>query len=360
MARTEDVLETVRLVIIATAAVVSSVVAVLLFRRIPDPRAGSDHRRRRLRTNRPPLPPPHATGPSLYFAVMMTDWLFSVTAAVSQSMDMVMGAGVKVRTVVGATVDALYHVSFLVMLLWGVVLALFVVRTQYWTHNFDATSRPYKRFSARWSWISIWTIGLGCGLLSTARLQANITDSDVTNELANCQRYLFLSVYGVSAGCIIVANVVLCVQKNRLGCRELALDPATITTEQSLSSGSALTSTKTWEMEAQQALRRAHEKLMHYFLVVQVLQFPMMLCYIPGKGVVSYATYEVAKCILFCVPLGDAIMFGLKHLGESQFPHDEDELRDNQTVLQSTSYSSRHAERHRNVVGAGPSAADQS
>uniref|UniRef100_A0AAV1T6H6 Uncharacterized protein n=1 Tax=Peronospora matthiolae TaxID=2874970 RepID=A0AAV1T6H6_9STRA len=147
MATTEDVLETARLVIIATAAVISSVVAVLLFRRIPDQRYGDDRRRRRVRSTRPPLPPPHATGPALYFAVMMTDWLFSVTAAVSQSMDMVMGAGVKVRTVVGASIDALYQVSYLVSLLWGVVLALFVLRTQCWAHGHDVTSLPYKRGS---------------------------------------------------------------------------------------------------------------------------------------------------------------------------------------------------------------------
>lgn len=357
MTRAEDVLETVRLVIIATAAVVSSVVAVLLFRRIPDPRYGSGRRRRRVRSNRPPLPPPHATGPALYFAVMMTDWLFSVTAAVSQSMDMVMGAGVKVRTLVGASVDALYHVSFLVLLLWGVVLALFVLRTQYRALCHDGTScLPYKKFSVRTSWLLIWTIGLGCGLLSTARLQAHITDSNIENELENYQRYLFLVVYAVSAGCVIAVNISLYLQKIQLSCRELALDPATITTEQSLSSGSALTSTKSWEIEAQQALRRAHVKLMHYLLAVQVLQFPMMLCYLLGKDVVSYAMYEVADCLLFSVPLVNAIMFGLKHLGEARFPQDEDELRDNQTVLQSTSYSSRHADRYRDRMGAAQSA----
>uniref|UniRef100_A0AAV1T576 Protein kinase domain-containing protein n=1 Tax=Peronospora matthiolae TaxID=2874970 RepID=A0AAV1T576_9STRA len=95
---------------------------------------------------------------------------------------------------------------------------------------------------------------------------------------------------------------------------------------------------------------------MYYFLVVQVLQFPMMLCYILGKDVVSYAMYEVADCILLSVPLINAIMFGVMHLGESRFPKDEDELRDNQTVLQSSSYSLRHAERHRDRLGAGQSA----
>ncbi|KAG7386391.1 hypothetical protein PHYPSEUDO_000320 [Phytophthora pseudosyringae] len=358
MTATEDALETARLVIISTAAVISSVVAVVLFRRIPDPGYSTRARGRgRSRSRKPPLPPPHATGPALFYSVVMTDWLFSVTGAVSQSMDMVMGAGVKVRTVIGASVDSLYHVSFLASLLWGVVLAVFVLRTHRWAHGHQATSPPMTRFPVRTSWLTIWTMGLASGLLSTARLQALVTASGATDTLTNCQRYLYLTVYALSAGCVVAANVVLLVQRRRLNSvEELAPNPGTATTDPSLGNSAdnaALASTKTWEMQAQQALRIAHEKLMHYFLVVQALQFPMMLCYMLGHDVVSYVTYEVADCLLFSVPLFNAIVFGWRHLGEARFPRSVDDLRNNGTILQSSSNSSRHGERQRDRMGTG-------
>ncbi|CAH0492631.1 unnamed protein product [Peronospora farinosa] len=288
----------------------------------------------------------------------MTDWLFSVTGAVSQSMDMVMGTKVKARTVVGASVVSLYHVSFLVSLLWGVVLAIFVLRTHQWTHDYQTTSPPMTKFPVRTSWLIIWTIGLGCGLLSTARLQARVTGSDVTDVLAKCLRYLFVSVYTLSVGCIITANVILFLQRRKLHTgEEVAHNLATATTEESLGNSLhpiALASTKTWELKAQQALRVAHEKLMHYFLVVQVLQLPMILCYILGKDIVSYIAYEVASCCLCSVPLFNAIVFGVRHVGEARFPRDEGDLRDNQTMLQSSSNSSRYGDRQRDRMGTRP------
>ncbi|CAH0474958.1 unnamed protein product [Peronospora belbahrii] len=352
----ENALETARLVTISTAAVISSVVAVVLYRRIPD--AGYDMRYRgRGRSRKPPLPPPHATGPALYYAVIMTDWLFSVTGAVSQSMDMVMGNGVKVRTVVGASIVSLYHVSFLVSLLWGVVLAIFVLRTHRCVRGHEAMSPPMKGFPVRLSWLTIWTIGLGCGLLSTARLQAHVTGSDITNVLAKCQHYLFISVYVLSVGCISAANIVLYLQRKRQNNGvEMVCNPTTVATEESIGNSprhAALVSTKTWELEAQQALRVAHEKLMHYFVVVHVLQFPIMLCYFLGKEVVSYTMYEVANCFLFSVPLFNAIVFGWRHVGEARLPLDEDELRHNQTILQFSSNSSRYGERQRDRIGTG-------
>ncbi|ETI47438.1 TKL protein kinase [Phytophthora nicotianae P1569] len=355
MTATEDALETARLVIICTAAVISSVVAVVLFRRIPDPGYSTRGRGRgRSRSRKPPLPPPHATGPALYYSVVMTDWLFSVTGAVNQSMDMVMGGGVKVRTVVGASIDSLFHVSFLVSLLWGVVLAVFVLRTHRWVRGHQATSPPMKRFPVRTSWLIIWTIGLGSGLLSTARLQARITDSDATDTLANCQRYLYIAVFALSAGCVIAANIVLFAQRRRLNSvEELGVTAMADPSLGNSGDNAVLASTKTWELQAQQALRIAHEKLMHYFLVVQILQFPMMLCYVLGFDAISYATYEVADCLLFSVPLFNAIVFGWRHLGEPRFPRDEDDLRNNGTMLQSSSNSSRHGERQRDRMGTG-------
>jgi serine/threonine protein kinase len=358
MTATEDALETARLVIISTAAVISSVVAVLLFRRIPDPGYSTRGRGRgRSRSRKPPLPPPHATGPALFYSVIMTDWVFSGMGAVSQSMDMVMGAGVKVRTVIGASIDSLYHVGFLVSLLWGVVLALFVLRTHRWAHGHSATSPPMKRFPVRTSWLTIWTVGLGSGLLSTARLQSLITDDDSAELLANFQRYLHVAAYALSAGCVVAANIVLFVQRRRMiGADELTLNPETAMTDASVGTSAehaALASTKTYQIQARQALRIAHEKLMHYFLVVQVLQFPMMLCYVLGTDVVSYAMYEVADCLLFSVPLFNAIVFGWRHLGEARIPQSGDELRNNQTMLQSSSNSSRHGERPRDRMGTG-------
>lgn len=356
MTATEDALETARLVIISTAAVISSVVAVVLFRRIPDP-GYSTRGRGRSRSRKPPLPPPHATGPALYYSVVMTDWFFSVTGAVSQSMDMVMGAGVKIRTVIGASIDSLYHVSFLVSLLWGVVLAFFVLRTHRWIRGHQTTSPPMTRFPVRASWLTIWTIGLGCGLLSTARLQSIVTDDSSAHFLGNCQRYLFVGVFALSAGCVIAANIVLFLQRRRLNSvDELVPTLGTAMADPSLGNSAdnvALASTKTWEMQAQQALRIAHEKLMRYYLVVQVLQFPMMICFILGNDVVSYAAYEVADCLLFSVPLFNAIVFGWRHLGEARFPRDEDDLRNNGTMLQSSSNSSRHGERQRDRMGTG-------
>ncbi|KAL4086631.1 hypothetical protein PRIC1_013693 [Phytophthora ramorum] len=356
MTATEDALETARLVIISTAAVISSVVAVVLFRRIPDPGYSSRRRRGRSRSRKPPLPPPHATGPALFYSVVMTDWLFSVTGAVSQSMDMVMGPGVKVRTVIGASVASVFHVSFMVSLLWGVVLAIFVLRTHRWARGHQGTSPPMRRFPVRASWLIIWTVGLASGLLSTARTQAVITDSKSTIVLTNCLRYLFVAVYALSAGCVIAANAVLLIQRRRLSRAGDLAPNATAMTEPSLGNSAdhaALASTKTWEIQAQLALRLAHEKLMHYFLVVQVLQFPMMLCYVLGHDVVSYSTYEVADCLLFSVPLFNAIVFGWRHLGEARFPQDENDLRNNQTMLQSSSNSSRHGERQRDRMGTG-------
>ncbi|POM76662.1 TKL protein kinase [Phytophthora palmivora] len=352
MTAMEDALETARLVIISTAAVISSVVAVVLFRRIPDPGYSSRGRGRgRSRSRKPPLPPPHATGPALFYSVIMTDWLFSVTGAVSQSMDMVMGAGVKVRTVIGASVDSLYHVSFLVSLLWGVVLAVFVLRTHRWARGHQATSPPMKRFPVRTSWLTIWTIGLGSGLLSTAKLQAVITDDSSAVMLSNCQRYLYTVVFALSAGSVIAANVVLFVQRRRLKSVEDLNPVTTMTASLGNSADNAeLASTKTWELQAQHALRKAHEKLMYYFFVVQILQLPMIVCYVLGNNVVSYAAYEIADCLLFSVPLFNAIVFGWRHLGEARFPGVGDELR-NQTMLQSSSNSSRHGERDRMGTG---------
>ncbi|OWZ09650.1 TKL protein kinase [Phytophthora megakarya] len=352
MTATEDALETARLVIISTAAVISSVVAVVLFRRIPDPGYSARGRRRgRSRSRKPPLPPPHATGPALFYSVVMTDWLFSVTGAVSQSMDMVMGAGVKVRTVIGASVDSLYHVSFLVSLLWGVVLAVFVLRTHRWARGHQATSPPMKRFPVRTSWLTIWTLGLGSGLLSTARLQSVITGDNSAVMLNDCQRYVYIGAFALSSGCVVAANVVLFVQRRRLNSvEELAV---TATLEPSLGNSAdnaELASTKTWELQAQKALRIAHEKLMHYFLVVQILQLPMILYYVLGRDTVSYAYYEVADCLLFSVPLFNAIVFSWRHLGEARLPRDGDDLR-NQTILQSSSNSSRHGERDRMGTG---------
>ncbi|CAI5729498.1 unnamed protein product [Peronospora destructor] len=287
----------------------------------------------------------------------MTDWLFSVTGAMSQSMDMVMGTSVKARTVVGASVVSLYHVSFLVSLLWGVVLAIFVLRTHQWVHGCQTTSPPMKRFPVRTSWLIIWTIGLGCGLLSTARLQARVTGSDITDVLAKCLRYLFVLAYTLSVGCIIAANVILFLQRRRLNTREeVAHNLATATTEESLGNSlhpAALASTKMWEMKTQQALRVAHEKLMHYFLMVQMLQLPMILCYILGKDIVSYVAYEMASCCLCSVPLFNAIVFGVRHVGEARFLQDEGDLRYNQTMLQSSSNSSRYGDRARDRMGTG-------
>ncbi|KAE9345790.1 hypothetical protein PR003_g7768 [Phytophthora rubi] len=356
MTATEDALETARLVIISAAAVISSVVAVVLFRRIPDPGYSRGRRRGRSRSRKPPLPPPHATGPALFYSVVMTDWLFSVTGAVSQSMDMVMGAGVKVRTVVGASIDSLYRASFVVSLLWGIVLATFVLRTHRWARGHQATSPPLKKFPVRTGWLAIWTVGLGVGLLSTARLQAYIVYDDSADVLQDCLHYLFVAVYAVSAGSVVLANVVLFLQRRRLNnVEELVPNAATAMTDPSLGNSAEnaeLASTKTFQVQAQQALRIGHEELMRYFLVVQILQFPMMLCYMLGNDLVSYATYEVADCLLFSVPLFNAIMFGWRHLGEARLPQDEDELR-NQTMLQSTSNSSRHGERPRDRMGTG-------
>lgn len=356
MTATEDALETARLVIISAAAVISSVVAVVLFRRIPDPGYSRGRRRGRSRSRKPPLPPPHATGPALFYSVIMTDWLFSVTGAVSQSMDMVMGAGVKVRTVIGASVDSFFSVSFVVSLLWGIVLAIFVLRTHRWARGHQATSPPLKRFAVRTSWLAIWTVGLGVGLVSTARLQALIVNDDSADELQDCLRYFFVAVYALSAGSVVGANVVLFLQKRRLkNVQELAPNADTALADSSLgdsAENAELASTKTFQMQAEQALRLAHEQLMRYFLVVQVLQFPMMLCYMLGNDVVSYATYEVADCLLFSVPLFNAIMFGCRHLGEARLPQDRDELR-NQTILQTSSNTSRHGERPRDRMGTG-------
>lgn len=353
MTATEDALETTRLVIISTAAVIASVVAVVLFRRIPDPGytvrwrvQGHTHGRD------PPLPPPHATGPALYFSVVMTDWMFAVMGAISQSMDMVMGAGIKVRTVVGATVDSLFHVSFLVSLLWGVVLAVFVLRTHCWSRGLQATRPPMKRFPVRICWLTTWTIGLSCGMLSTARLQAVLTKSNATDWLAHCQRLVYVVVYALSVGCVILANTVLTIQRRRLNSvEELALSVMTDTPVPY--SAESMAFTKTWEMQALQALRKAHEKLMRYFAVVQVLQLPIILCYLLGYNAVSDVTFKVAACLLFCVPLLNAIVFGWWHLGEAKVSPQEDEVLDNGTMLHSTSYSSRHWERQRDWIGTG-------
>ncbi|KAG6574695.1 TKL protein kinase [Phytophthora cinnamomi] len=268
MTATEDALETARLVIISAAAVISSVVAVMLFRRIPDPGYSRGRRRGRSRSRKPPLPPPHATGPALFYSVVMTDWLFSVTGAVSQSMDMVMGAGVKVRTVIGASVDSLYNVSFVVSLLWGIVLSIFVLRTHRWARGHQATSPPLKRFAVRTSWLAIWTVGLGVGLMSTARLQALIVGDDSADALQDCMRYFFVAVYALSAGFVVAANVVMFLLRIRLR----NVDPNADTTDPVLgdSAGNAeLASTKTFQKQAEEALRTAHERLMRYFLVVQ-------------------------------------------------------------------------------------------
>ncbi|GMF10961.1 unnamed protein product [Phytophthora lilii] len=213
-----------------------------------------------------------------------------------------------------------------------------------------------KRFPVRTSWLAIWTVGLGSGLLSTARLQALITNDDLAPTLANCTRYLYVSVFVLSAGSIFAANVVLFVQRRRLNSvEELAPNPTTAMTDPSLgnsASNPVLVSTKTYQLQAQQALRIAHEKLMHYFLVVQILQLPMMLCYVLGFRAVSYVTYEVADCLLFSVPLFNAIVFGWRHLGEARIPQDEADLRNNQTML-SNSNNSRHGERQRDRMGTG-------
>ncbi|GMG14659.1 unnamed protein product [Phytophthora fragariaefolia] len=287
----------------------------------------------------------------------MTDWLFSVMGAVSQSMDMVMGAGVKVRTVIGASIDSLFAVSFTVSLLWGVVLAVFVLRTHRWARGHQATSPPLKRFPVRTSWLAIWTIGLGVGLMSTARLQAVIVYDDSADVLQDCLRYFYVTMYALSAGSVVAANVVMYLQRRRLNSvEELAPNATTAMTDQSSGNSpenAALASTKTFQIQAEQALRIAHEKLMRYFLVVQFLEFPMMLCYMLGNDVVSYATYEVADCLLYTVPLLNAIVFGCRHLGQARFPQDEDDLRNNGTMLQSSSNSSRHGERPRDRIGTG-------
>ncbi|TDH68221.1 hypothetical protein CCR75_004487 [Bremia lactucae] len=354
MSATENALETLRLVIICTAAVISSVVAVLLFRRIPSRGYTTQwNDRDRNRSRKRSLSSPHATGPALFFSVVMTDWFFSVMGAVSQSMDMVMGAAVKVRTVIGASILSLFYVSFLVSLLWGVVLALFVLRTHHLAYCYPASIFTLKRFPVRACWLSIWTIGLGSGLLSTARLQAFITESDVSDTLAKCHRYIYLLAYALATGCVIVANIVLFVQRRRFPSLE-ALS-ATVVTDASLANSRddlGLTSTKKWELQAHFALQKAHEKLMRYICVVQLFQLPMMFCYSLGYGAVSHVTYEVANCLVFSVPLINAVVFGWWHLGEAKFP--QDDLRDNGTMLQSSCYNSRYDERQQDRMFTGP------
>lgn len=354
MTATEDALETTRLVMIATAAVISSVVAVVMFRRIPDP-SFSARGRSRSRSRRPPLPPPHATGPALYFSVIMTDWLFACAGAVSQSMDMVMGSRVKIRTVIGASVESLFAMSFIVSLLWGATLACFVIRTHCRPRGIPATTPPLKRFPVRRSWLAIWTVGLAGGLVSTARLQALVRGDESIHTLNDCLRFYFGAVYVVSSCSVIAANVILFVQRRRgTFTTELDANPPTAMTASngSLGDNIVLASTKTWEMQAQQALRLAHEKLMRYSLFVQLLQLPMLLCFFLGYGVVNYVMYEIADCLLFCVPLLNTYVYGWRHLGEAII-NEEGGLRENRTLLQSSSNSSRHGERQRDRMGTG-------
>ncbi|KAG7395087.1 hypothetical protein PHYBOEH_004239 [Phytophthora boehmeriae] len=357
MTPAEHALETTRLVMISTAAVISSVVAVVMFRRIPDP-GYSTRGRRRSRNRKPPLPPPHATGPALYFSVVMTDWLFGCAGAISQSMDMVMGSRVKIRTVIGASVDSLFAMSFMASLLWGATLSFFVIRSHRRPRGLAVPRPPLTRFPVRISWLVIWTVGLAGGLVSTARLQALVKGNESLDELNSCLRYFYGAVYAVSACSVIFANVMLFIQRRNADFSDdFAPNLATVTTTSNASvdnrlDNPALANTKTWEMQAQEALRTAHEKLMRYFIVVQLLQLPILMCYFVGRDVVSYFMYEVADCMLFCVPLLNTFMFGWRHLGEAKFLESGDG-GENGTLLQSSSNSSRHGERQRDRIGTG-------
>ncbi|KAI9909124.1 hypothetical protein PsorP6_015177 [Peronosclerospora sorghi] len=358
----EQVLETTRLVLTSLAAVLSTVVAVVLYRKIPDHDESLRPRRRAPSRKRPLLPPAHATSHALYFALVMTDWLVAVTGAVNQSMDMVMGSGIKVRTVLGASIDAVYNVSLFASMLWGLVLAVFVVRTHGMTmtttsgHGTRSGPPPTTPFPVRTSWCTVWTLGLGCGVLSTMRLQALVTNSTVTDTLATCQRYVFLAGYVLSAASVLATNVLMWTQRTRRTRRhtgDLRAHDATVPARESLGDSLTLSSTKAWELETHHALWKAHAKLMHYFLLILTLQLPMMLCYLLGHEIVSYTTYEVADCLLFSVPLLNALAFGLRLVGDTHLRQEDEEGSHNRTVLQSSTNSSRHGERPRERMGTG-------
>ncbi|RLN95285.1 hypothetical protein BBJ28_00011835 [Nothophytophthora sp. Chile5] len=306
------------------------------------------------RARKPPLPPPHATGPALFFSVVMTDWLFACTGAVSQSMDMVMGSGVKVRTVLGASVDSFFRLSFVVVILWGGIMSVFVLRTHH--KSFNAASAQLRRFPVRTSWLVAWSIGLSYGLVATARLQAHVKNTGSQDVLDACLRYFLAVVYALSGCSVVAANVLLFTQRRAAARAAATAATATaMTTASSLASTGSIpmTSTKTRELQAQQALRAAHERLERYLLLVSVLQLPIVLTFCCGTDVLSYTFFEVAECILFSVPLLNAIMFGWRRIGETRGNFDA-AAPDNRTALHSSSRSSRPADpHHRDRLGTG-------
>lgn len=350
MPNVQEVLALARLVIIALAAVTSSVVATVLHRKmmrlLPSPYYRYRHPQRRRRG---------PAVPKLFFSVMLTDWFFGCSGAISLSMDLVMGYHAKMRNVLGVTMEGVFEASLLATMLWGPILSLFVLigdpaPSTSGDSDTDTKHRDAGRpFRVRTSWLAAWVVAATYGLLVSTKLQAKALDWPGAHTVETvCLVYLSV-IYGGSFCMVLFTGVVLYQRRRRAWDLHYPSAPlpvdissATNTTGEPtpmLGRSLGLADSRFKQQEAAAAVSHdLHVKIVRYLLVVLVMQFPYMLSRWEGFHALPLVFIEIGDCLLFSVPLFNMVVFACwKNYGIGPKPA-ETRDRDNDsnpTMLQS-------------------------
>lgn len=223
----------------------------------------------------------HTRAETLFFSVLLTDWLFTVSGVAALVTRLVGGPTLSVAAV---TLDALFHLALLAALLWTPLLAAFVV------------TGGSARFSVRTSWLAAWTLGGVYSMARVAELQASALDEEAfESEAATSSHLLSLTharsfrthfqTAAFSASVATVAVAALVVYARKFGF--FAPSPR-VTTQ---------------------------EKLLQYVLVVATLQLPFMAAAWIGQTTAAApadALGGVGDCLVLAVPVLNAYVLGLQ------------------------------------------------
>lgn len=355
-----EALALARFIIIALAAIASSVVATILHHKmemsLPSPYARYPHVGGPARRHGPPL---H----KLFFSVMLTDWFFGCAGAISLSMELVMGYSAKLRNVLGVTVEGVFQATLIATMLWGPILSVFVLTgnhpapsaaTANEAHGDSKHQRRPRPFRVRTSWIAAWTIASVYGLLISTKIQAYVLDWPGKHAIrATCLVYLSV-VYGVSLLMVLTTLVVLLQRRRRLWGRNQAAPirfsfATNTTSEPTPMLARSLADSRVKEEQVAEAKRyELHMKIVQYLLLVLLMQLPYMLYHWLGYKMLSIEFAEIADCLLFAMPLVNTIVFTRwKDIGAGRGRRSNRDRDDdaNSTMLQSTEGPGGHTAR---------------